>query len=82
MLGETMYQQSKRKAKRAFIRRQSLQDIAIIRIDEVLSILQISKSALYEGIEAGLYAPGLRIGKRATGWSRQLVLATSVAIAR
>ena len=40
----------------------------IIRLPQVQSETGLSKSTLYLRIKQGLFPPGVRLGKRATGW--------------
>ena len=40
----------------------------ILRVKEVLEILGMSKTTLYERIKDGRLSKQLRIGKRAVGW--------------
>jgi prophage regulatory protein len=40
----------------------------LIRIDEVLRRVPVSRSSLYEGISLGIYPRPVRIGKRTVAW--------------
>lgn len=40
----------------------------LLRIQDVLERLPISRSSLYAGMQTGLYPPPVRIGKRTVAW--------------
>lgn len=44
------------------------QAVYLIRIDEVLKRLPVSRASFYAGIKTGLYPKPLRIGKRSVAW--------------
>ena len=45
----------------------------ILRVKEVLEILDMSKTTLYERIKDGSLDKPLRIGKRAVGWPSPVI---------
>lgn len=57
-----MYTQNKNK-KKVFIG-------GFMRLDEVLELIPISKSAWWLGIKNGKYPKSVRIGTRTTAWAR------------
>jgi prophage regulatory protein len=40
----------------------------LLRIDEVLRRVPVSRASLYEGIKLGIYPRPVRIGKRSVAW--------------
>jgi prophage regulatory protein len=42
--------------------------VYLIRIDEVLRRLPMSRASFYAGIKAGMYPRPVRIGKRSVAW--------------
>ena len=40
----------------------------LLRLDEVLRRVPISRASLYEGIKLGMYPRPVRIGKRTVAW--------------
>jgi prophage regulatory protein len=51
-------------------------DDYLLRIDEVLRRIPISRASLYEGISLGLYPRPVRIGKRTVAWRASEIAAT------
>ena len=47
----------------------------LIRIDEVLAVVPISRSSWYAGIKAGIFPRQLKLGRRISAWREQDVLA-------
>jgi len=47
----------------------SIQAIQILRAKQVIAMLHISKSMLYQMIRDGIFPHGISFGKRAVGWS-------------
>ena len=45
----------------------------ILRVKEVLEILDMSKTTLYERIKDGRLSKPMRIGKRAVGWPSPVI---------
>jgi len=43
-------------------------ELALIRLDEVLKIIPVSKTAWYKGIGAGRYPEGVQLSDRTTAW--------------
>ena len=46
---------------------------SFLRLAEVLTVIRISKSSWYLGIQQGLYPPPLRLGKRTSVWRRSQI---------
>ena len=40
----------------------------LLRIHDVLQLLPISRTSLYDGIKLGLYPAPVRVGKRTVAW--------------
>ena len=47
--------------------------IEILRTQNVLAIVKISRTTLWRWVRSGDFPAPLRLGKRAVGWSRQSV---------
>lgn len=47
----------------------------LLRLEEVLAIVGVSKSALYQWIEEGLFPAPVRVGKRGSRWRASEVAA-------
>jgi predicted DNA-binding transcriptional regulator AlpA len=45
-----------------------LPETGFIRLPVVLSLIPISKSALYDGIRKGLYPPPVKLSARTSAW--------------
>ena len=52
----------------------------LLRIQDVLERLPISRSSLYAGIQTGLYPQPVRIGKRTVAWREEDIEACIVAM--
>jgi predicted DNA-binding transcriptional regulator AlpA len=51
----------------------SIQAIQILRAKQVTAVLKISKSMFYQMIREGSFPHGIRFGKRAVGWSVDVI---------
>ncbi|WP_425532436.1 helix-turn-helix transcriptional regulator [Aquabacter sediminis] len=47
----------------------------LLRLEEVLAILRVSRSAFYAGMAAGIYPRPVRIGPRSVRWRFEDVMA-------
>jgi predicted DNA-binding transcriptional regulator AlpA len=47
----------------------------LLRIDEVLRRVPVSRASLYEGIKLGIYPRPVRIGKRTVAWRERDIAA-------
>lgn len=47
----------------------------LLRLAEVLEILQISRSSFYAGIDIGIYPDSVRIGRRSVRWRYEDIIA-------
>jgi len=46
----------------------SVHDMALMRLDEVLKVIPISRSAWYRGVREGRYPAGIQLSARTTAW--------------
>lgn len=52
-----------------------LEDVRLMRREEVLQVCGISKSTMYNSIRQGQFPGPVRIGARAVGWRKSEVVA-------
>jgi len=43
-------------------------ELALMRLDEILKIIPVSKTAWYKGIGEGRYPEGVQLGDRTSAW--------------
>jgi len=46
----------------------NLDNIAFLRLPQVLTFIPISKTAWYEGIKSGIYPKQIKLSKRCSAW--------------
>lgn len=51
----------------------SLDGDGYIRLNDVLTVYPVSRSAWYEGIQKGIYPEAVKLGRRSVGWSRAAI---------
>ena len=53
----------------------SLEGDGYLRLEDVLTVYPVSRSAWYEGIKQGIYPAPVPLGRRSVGWSRAAIRA-------
>lgn len=53
----------------------SLEGDGYLRLEDVLTVYPVSRSAWYEGIKQGIYPAPIPLGRRSVGWSRAAIRA-------
>ena len=53
----------------------SLEGDGYLRLEDVLTVYPVSRSAWYEGIKQGMYPAPIPLGRRSVGWSRAAIRA-------
>lgn len=53
----------------------SLEGDGYLRLEDVLNVYPVSRSAWYEGIKQGIYPAPVPLGRRSVGWSRAAIRA-------
>lgn len=53
----------------------SLEGDGYLRLEDVLTVYPVSRSAWYEGIKQSIYPPPVLLGRRSVGWSRAAIRA-------
>ena len=53
----------------------SLEGDGYLRLEDVLTVYPVSRSAWYAGIQQGIYPPPIPLGRRSVGWSRAAIRA-------
>lgn len=53
----------------------SLEGYGYLRLEDVLTVYPVSRSAWYEGIKQGIYPAPIPLGRRSVGWSRAVIRA-------
>lgn len=53
----------------------SLEGDGYLRLEDVLIVYPVSRSAWYEGIKQGIYPAPVPLGRRSVGWSRAVIRA-------
>ena len=53
----------------------SLEGDGYLRLEDVLTVYPVSRSAWYEGIKQGVYPAPIPLGRRSVGWSRAAIRA-------
>lgn len=53
----------------------SLEGDGYLRLEDVLTVYPVSRSAWYEGIKQGIYPESVPLGRRSVGWSRAAIRA-------
>ena len=51
----------------------SLEGDGYLRLEDVLTVYPVSRSAWYEGIKQGIYPAPVPLGRRSVGWSRAAI---------
>lgn len=50
-----------------------MSDDSILRTNDLLAMLGVSRSTLFRWVRAGLLPPGIKLGQRAVGWRRSTI---------
>ena len=50
-----------------------MSDDSILRPNDVLAMLGVSRSTLWRWVRAGLLPPAIKLGQRAVGWRRSTI---------
>ena len=53
----------------------SLEGDGYLRLEDVLTVYPVSRSAWYEGIKQGIYPASVALGRRSVGWPRAAIRA-------
>ncbi len=45
-----------------------LPEVGFVRLNQILTVFPVSRSAWWEGVKSGKYPPSVKLGPRTTAW--------------